>query len=193
MLTIHLDDVTDINGQFVLGNQQFSGEYINSNDITFNNSILQFVFDSEISKIKVEPRNKVYLKLTDNYLEKYRYLINKIQSDINQEINDHDTVFYGRSNYLTPRLPGGTVNNKISIFTKIYKVINCKSVKITVNDIPNKFKGLFTIKLRSVGSSNMTERPNFLILDITEILITEIIENTVDNNPSSFKYLNYLK
>lgn len=192
MLTIHLDDVTDINGQFILGNQQFSGEYITSKDIKINDSNLQFVFDSIVYKINTVPRNKIFLKLTDNYLEKFNFLINKIQSDINIETDDHDTVFYGKSNYLTPRLPGGTVNEEHVIYTKIYKVINKKAVRIDIIDIPNQFKGLFTVKLRSVGSSNLTERPNFLILEITEILITEIINNTVNNNPSSFKYLNYL-
>ena len=192
MLTIHLDDVTDINGQFILGNQQFSGEYITSKDIKINDSNLQFVFDSIVYKINTVPRNKIFLYLIDNYLEKFNFLINKIQSDINIETDDHDTVFYGKSNYLTPRLPGGTVNEEHVIYTKIYKVINKKAVRIDIIDIPNQFKGLFTVKLRSVGSSNLTERPNFLILEITEILITEIINNTVNNNPSSFKYLNYL-
>ena len=172
MLTIHLDDVTDINGQFILGNQQFSGEYITSKDIKINDSNLQFVFDSIVYKINTVPRNKIFLKLTDNYLEKFNFLINKIQSDINIETDDYDTVFYGKSNYLTPRLPGGTVNEEHVIYTKIYKVINKKAVRIDIIDIPNQFKGLFTVKLRSVGSSNLTERPNFLILEITEILST---------------------
>jgi hypothetical protein len=194
MLNIHLNDITDIDGQFILGNQILTGEYFTAHDIKINNSNLHFIFDSIVYKIDTVPRNKVFLKLTDTYLEKYRFLINKIQSDINEDVNDYDTVFNGRSSYLTPRLPGGTVNNETVIFTKIYKLINNNPVKIEITDLPNKFKGLFTVKLRSVSTSNTVERPKYLILEITEILITEIIENTVINKiPSSFKYLNYLQ
>lgn len=192
MLSIHLSDIADLDGQFILGNKILTGDYFTAYDIKINNSNLHFIFDSTVYKINTEIRSKQFLKLTNNYLEKYNFLINKIQSDINEAVDDHDTIWNGKSVYLTPRLPGGTVNNKITVFTKIYKLINNKSVEIEFTDIPNQFKGLFTVKLRSVATSITVERPKYLILEIKEILITEIIENTVYNkNPSSFKYLNY--
>lgn len=193
-MEIHLNDISDINGRFFIRGESLSGLYFTANNILFNGNILHFIFDSTVFKIDTAPRNKVFLKLTENYLEKYNLLINKIQSDINVSVNDYDTVFRGKNVYLTPRIIGGTVNNKTNIFTKFYKIVNGKPVKITVNEVPQQFKGLFTIKVRSVVTSNTdTDKPKYLILELSEILITDILKNTVKNNkyPSSYKYLNY--
>lgn len=189
-LTVHLNDINDITDNFNKGQNILNGLYIKTYELKINNCFLHFVLESTVFNHELYPRNKLFLKITDNYLNKYKNLILKIQSDINESVNDYDTVFYGKSNYLTPRIIGGTVNNEKTVFTKIYKLINNNTVKINTDEVPQQFKGLFTIKIRSVA--NNTDADNYLILEVIDILITDIIKNTVENNkPLSYKYLNY--
>lgn len=189
-LTVHINDVNDITDKFNKGQNILNGLYLKTYELKINNCFLYFVLESTVFNHELYPRNKLFLKITDNYLNKYKNLILKIQSDIKETVNDYDTVFYGKSNYLTPRIIGGTVNDNKTVFTKIYKLINNNTVKINTDEVPKQFKGLFTIKIRSVA--NNTEGDNYLILEVIDILITEIIKNTVDNDkPLSYKYLNY--
>lgn len=189
-LTVHLNDINDITDNFNKGQNILNGLYLKTYELKINNCFLHFVLESTVFNHELYPRNKLFLKITDNYLNKYKNLILKIQSDINESVNDYDTVFYGKSKYLTPRIIGGTVNNEKTVFTKIYKLINNNTIKINTDEVPQQFKGLFTIKIRSVA--NNTDSDNYLILEVIDILITDIIKNTVENDkPLSYKYLNY--
>lgn len=189
IFTVHLNDTDEIIGRFIKGQKILSGTFLTTYELKINNCFLHFVFDSTVYKHNIYPRNKIFLKLTDNYLNKYLNLINKIQSNLNFSVKDEDTVFYGKSNYLTPRITGGTVNGKKEIFTNIYKLINNKSVKINVNEVPEQFNGLFTVKIRAVADES---NYYYLILEVVDILITEIIKITVnEKKPLSYKYLNY--
>jgi alpha-amylase/alpha-mannosidase (GH57 family) len=189
IFTVHLNDTDDIIGSFEKGKNILNGPSLTTYELKINNCFLHFVFDSTVFKHDINPRNKLFLRLTDNYLNKYKNLINKIQSNLKFNVKDEDTVFYGKSNYLTPRITGGTVNDKKQIFTNFYKLINDKSIKITVNEIPQQFKGLFTIKIRAVADES---NYYYLILEVVDVLITDVIKRTVNKNvPLSYKYLNY--
>lgn len=115
-------------------------------------------------------------------------MLNKIKTDLDIQVFDDDTVYYGKSTYLTPRIMGGTVKNKETIFTKFYKLLDNKTVKINIDELPQHFNGLFTIKIRSVANK-MYEEKYFTILEVTDILVTDVIDNTLDKDkPLSLKY-----
>lgn len=73
--------------------------------------------------------------------------------------------------YILGFIPGYKKDNKNNIFLKVYKYNNDKIEILSENNIPDKFHGVITLKLKALCKDNYNNEINYKLLnDIITII-----------------------
>lgn len=169
---------------FSLNNKR---EYINCayyNLILNDNSHLNIIFEANIYNFN--PNKKVFLQINKNDYNNYINLIDKIKSDIGENIIQTNSLYVGRdnkNNYILAEIN----KSKNNIYTKLYKLNFNKYVKININEIPNNFKAIITIRIKSLLEKNDDWMLNNEIYQM--IIKKEII--SANDEPDDLDIINY--
>jgi hypothetical protein len=162
--------------KFSLGNKR---EYINGDYydlLTNDNFHLNILFEANIYNFN--PNNKIFLQINNDEYNSFLLLINKIKNNINQNVISYDSLYIGKNNsnnkYVLAKL---NKNNNDIIYTNIYKLTENKLKKIDIDSVPNNFRAIITIRIKSL----LEKDENWLLdNDIYQLVIKN--EIMLENN-----------
>lgn len=169
----YLDDIN-----FSLGNKR---EYIigDYHDLYLNNNLcLNILFEANIYDFN--PNKKIFLQIKEKEYNNYLTLINKIKNDLNRNVILDNSLFTGNNNYSNKYILGDINKYKDKIYTKIFKINNNKFNSIDISLIPNNFKAIITIRIKS-----LLEKDNNFMLnnEIFQIIVKNPIILNKDDEP----------
>src|ERR1700730_6568970 len=174
---IDINQLNDLNGIF------------KKNDVSFNNKQLFIVFKGKVNQFKAIPKNKCFIEIDNKEYDLLKKLLLKIEKDLNLTILKDDFLYIKNNKFLISWYPGYFKDNNPIIFTNCYKLDTLK--KLNLNEIPNKFNGFFTIKLKYICENSYNNIKLTLLTDLYEIMVDEKLEEIV---PLSLKIVsNYKK
>lgn len=176
----HKVKLLDLNEQldnikFSLGNKR---EYVigDYHDLLANDDFyLNILFEANIYNFNFN--KKIFLQINDVEYNNFLLLINKIRNDIGKSVISYDSLYIGKNNlgnkYILANI--NKSNNDI-IYTDICKLVENKLKKINIDLVPNNFRAIITIRIKS-----LLEKDENLLLDndIYQLVIKNeiILEN----------------
>jgi hypothetical protein len=175
---LSLDDDLD-NMIFKLNNkrQYDNGTY---HDLILNNNFyLNLLFEANIYDFN--PNNKIFLQIKEKEKNNYLVLINKIKYDLDKNVVNNKSLFIGNNNDGNNYILADINKSNDNIYTKFYKLEKNNSFKlVNINLVPNNFRAIITIRIKS-----LFEKDDKFMLnnDIFQIIIKDEIILDKNNNP----------
>lgn len=147
----------DINDE--ISNMIFSSnnkrEYINCDyyDLVLNNnSYLNIIFEANIYDFN--PNEKIFLQISRKDYNNYEKLINKVKKDLIQNVIHTNSLYVGKNNSCNNYILADINKSKNNIYTKLFKIINNKFEQIDIKLVPNNFRAIITVRIKSILEKN---------------------------------------
>lgn len=164
-------------------------EYINCDYydlILNNNSYLNIIFEANVYDFK--PNDKIFLQISKNDYNNYINIINKIKNDIKQNVILANSSYVGKNNLNNNYILANINKSGKIIYTKLFKLINNDFEPINILDIPNNFRGIVTVRIKSLLDKNDNWTLNNELFQI--IIKREIILAKNKNQPDDLNLIN---
>lgn len=164
-------------------------EYINCDYydlILNNNSYLNIIFEANVYDFK--PNDKIFLQISKNDYNNYINIINKIKNDIKQNVILANSSYVGKNNLNNNYILANINKSGKIIYTKLFKLINNDFETINILDIPNNFRGIVTVRIKSLLDKNDNWTLNNELFQI--IIKREIILAKNKNQPDDLNLIN---
>jgi hypothetical protein len=172
-LNDYLDDIN-----FSLGDKR---EYIigDYHDLYLNNHLyLNILFEANIYDFN--PNKKIFLQIKEKEYDNYLALIDKIKNDLNRNVILDNSLFTGNNNDSNKYILGDINKSKDKIYTKTFKINNNKFNSIAIDLVPNNFKAIITIRIKSL----LEKDDNFMLNnEIFQIVVKNQIILNKDDEP----------
>ena len=147
----------DINDE--ISNMIFSSnnkrEYINCDyyDLVLNNnSYLNIIFEANIYDFN--PNEKIFLQISRKDYNNYEKLINKVKKDLIQNVIHTNSLYVGKNNSCNNYILADINKSKNNIYTKLFKIINNKFEQIDIKLVPNNFRAILSVRIKSILEKN---------------------------------------
>lgn len=181
----------DINDE--IANMIFSSnnkrEYISCDyyDLVLNsNSYLNIIFEANIYDFN--PNEKIFLQISRNDYNNYEKLINKVKNDLIQNVIHTNSLYIGKNNNSNNYILANINKSKDNIYTKLFKIINNKFEQIDIKSVPNNFRAIITVRIKSILEKNNDWMLNNELYQI--IIKREIILANNKNQPDDLNLIN---
>lgn len=187
-IIIDLDEVPELKEKFVLGDILFENENKKFHEIKYDNKTMYIVFKGSVFKWDSDLKTKLFIQVEDELYNLLGFLIYKLKYDLHLNLINDDFLYSKNNKFLVTRVPGFYKNNEYIIFSKFYDFDN--SNRIPYNEIPKKFNGIFTIKLKSICKNNYNNKEKITLnTELHEIFIINDIQDS-KNIPLSINIVN---
>lgn len=185
---IKLLDINDELANFIfsINNKR---EYINCNYydlILNNNSYLNIIFEANVYEFK--PNDKIFLQISKSDYKNYVNIINKIKNDIRQNVILANSSYVGKNNLNNNYILANINKSGKIIYTKLFKLVNNNFESINISGIPNNFRAIVTVRLKSLLYKNDNCTLNNELYQI--IIKREIILAKNKNQPDDLNLIN---
>lgn len=130
-------------------------EYINCDYydlILNNNSYLNIIFEANVYDFK--PNDKIFLQISKDDYNTYVNIINKIKNDIKQNVILANSSYVGKNNLNNNYILANINKSRKIIYTKLFKLVNNDFELINISDIPNNFRAIVTVRMKSLLDKN---------------------------------------